>query len=362
MPTELAPDVIAEIDLTLEHFNANHADTVLLLARYAADCEDASDAEAVRVDAEGVDLDVRIDGNAGTARLHFDGTVSTPAEVSAQIMARIATARTKAGTAMPETSMEEEMSLVTTLRTYSAEIVEIRDLTPNLRELVIEGPFEGFVSRGDEQFAYVFVSRVDGADVPDGYSMADWRTGDESTRPLGAYYTVRAWDPDTRRMTLWLVRHGHDGGVGGWAGRCRLGERIALWGPRPGFVAPTTARRHLLVADESGFAAVAVRIEGIPAGDAITVVAETVDEQHTVEFSDRSDVEVHWVFRGDDAPGHGTRLCDAVRALDLDVDGLSAFGAAESHDVSAIRRYLRRDRSAAADHVSMTGYWRRTAH
>jgi NADPH-dependent ferric siderophore reductase len=254
------------------------------------------------------------------------------------------------------------MALVGTLRTYSARVVEIRDLSPNLREVVIEGSFDGFVSRGGDQFAYLFVNRGNGAEVPADYSMASWREGDAATRPLGAYYTVRAWDPEARRITLWLVRHGHDDGVGGWAGRCRLGERVALWGPRPGYATPPSARRHLLVADESGFAAVAARLAEIPADHAVHVVVETIDAEHVVELTDRSDVDVRWVFRGDDEPGTVPRLHDAVRALDLDLDGLCAFGAAESRDVSAIRRYLRRERSIAADRVSMTGYWRRTAH
>ncbi|MGB0114144.1 MAG: SIP domain-containing protein [Ilumatobacteraceae bacterium] len=359
MPTPLTPETVAEIDHTLEHFNANHADTVLLLARFAADCPEAHDAEAIAVDAEGVDLAVTIDGASGLARLRFDGAVTTPADVSAQIVARIAIARAAAGDRMPETSMEEEMALVTNLRTHAAEVVEIRDLSPNLREVVIQGPFEGFVSRGGDQFAYLFVNRGTGDEVPADYSMATWRTADVATRPFGAYYTVRSWDADARRITLWLVRHGHDDGVGGWAGRCQLGERVALWGPRPGFRAPTTLRRHLLVADESGFAAVAARIAELPTDHQVQVIVETVDASHTVELTDRSDVDIQWVFRGDAEPGSGTRLHDAVRALDLDLDGLCAFGAAESHDVSAIRRHLRRERAMPADSVSMTGYWRR---
>ncbi len=67
-----------------------------------------------------------------------------------------------------------------------------------------------------------------------------------------------------------------------------------------------------------------------------------------------------WVDRGDDAPGTVNRLLDTARA---EVDAVrvvpgAAFGAAESRQISAIRRYLRSEVGLAAAVVSMTGYWR----
>lgn len=360
MPTELAPNELAEVDLTLEHFNANHADTVLLLARFAAGCERAIDAEAVRVDTEGVDFEVFVEGTRTSARLTFDGPVSTAAQVSAQVMARIGTARASAGTRMPVTSLEEEIAHTFSLQTYPATVAAVSDISPNLREIVVEGAFEGFESRGQDQFVYVFVGRD--ADLPDGYSMADFMAQDPDDRPFGAYYTVRAWDPESRRITMWFALHGHADGVGGWAGRASFGDRLALWGPRPSFEAPADATTHLFVTDESGFAAVAARVEQLPADVEAIVIAETIDESHVVPLAAPGRADVRWIFRGDDEPGTGTGLIDAVAELDLSRPNLVAFGAAESRQVSAIRRRLRHEHSLPATHVSMTGYWRRSPH
>ncbi len=360
MPTALAHEVLAEIEDTIEHFNANHPDTVLLLARFAAGCQAATDAEAVAVDTEGVDFTVRLDDGSGTARLRFEQPATTADEVSANVMASIGVARRNAGTAMPITSMEAEMSTTGSLATHPATLVSNRQLTPNLRELVVEGEFEGFTSLGQDQFVYVFVGR-DGP-LPDGYSMARFMSEDPATRPLGAYYTIREWDPATKRILMWFVSHGHAGGVGGWAAGAAPGERIALWGPRESFTVPAGASAHVFVADESGFAAVAARIDELPADAEVTVIAETVDEAHTLPLAPDGRADVRWVFRGDEAPGTGTRLIDAVRQLDLDRAGLVAFGAGESKQMSAIRRLLRRDHGFPADFVSMTGYWRRARH
>ena len=55
------------VDDTVEHFNANHADTVLLLARHAAGAVDAVDAEVVAVDTQGIGFAVVT--TAGRARV-----------------------------------------------------------------------------------------------------------------------------------------------------------------------------------------------------------------------------------------------------------------------------------------------------
>jgi NADPH-dependent ferric siderophore reductase len=134
---------------------------------------------------------------------------------------------------------------------------------------------------------------------------------------------------------------------------------VALWGPREGFGTGPGARSYLFVTDESGLAAVAARIDELPANARVRVIAETIDADHELRF-DRGGVEVTWLHRGDDEPGTGSRLLDEVRATVTDGDGLTAFGAAESRQITAVRKYLRHDLRMPAAAVSMTGYWRRT--
>jgi NADPH-dependent ferric siderophore reductase len=369
--TQLAPDVRRVVDDTLEHFNANHADTVLLLACHAAGALGAIDAEAVAVDAEGVDFDVRIGDRRTTARMPFAATATTADEVSQQVMTLLGQARQHAGEAFPLTSLEREMAHQGTIPTHLAEVITTRRLTPHPREVVIGGPgLAGFESVGGDQFAYVLVARA-GQRLPDRYSMADWMADGAATRPHGGYYTVRDWDPTSARMVLWAVAHGHPEGVGGWFDHSTPGERLALWGPRPGFWAEGTyapdptgeGRHHLFVADESGFGAVAALLAEVDPHDTATVLAETVDEAHAIQFpGDRTNVI--WHYRGGAAPGVGTGLYDLVTHVAGGAAGrapATAFGAGESRQITRIRSYLRHELGMSAAHVSMTGYWRRGA-
>lgn len=375
---QLAPDVRDQIDETVEHFNANHADTVLLIARYAAGAAEAVDAEAVSVDTRGVDFEVRLgsgrDATPAAARAEFAAPAETVDEIRGAVFALIAQARALAGEQVPPTSIERELTGNATLPTFVTSVVGVAELTPNLREVVIGGPeLAAFPSAGGDEFFYVLVAR-DGADpLPDGYTMADWMAADEATRPHGAYYTVRRWDPERAEITLWAVLHGHHDGVGGWLGRCGPGDRLAIWGPRHGFWSDGVyvangstfaddGRHHLFVTDESGFAAVAALIELLPPIDTATVLAETVDADHAIAFPGTR-TNVRWHYRGSEPPGAGAGLLDLVRQL---VGGhpsgaiATAFGAGESRQITAIRKFLRHDAGMPATAVSMTGYWRRT--
>ncbi|GAA3307717.1 hypothetical protein GCM10020295_67430 [Streptomyces cinereospinus] len=60
--------------------------------------------------------------------------------------------------------------------------------------------------------------------------------------PVTRTYTVRAWDPEVRELTLDFVLHGDEGLAGPWAMRAQPGETLRFMGPG-GAYAPRRARR-----------------------------------------------------------------------------------------------------------------------
>ncbi|TDT17934.1 NADPH-dependent ferric siderophore reductase [Ilumatobacter fluminis] len=357
MIAPLAPAVREQLDETLEHFNANHADTVLLVARHVAGAESALDAEIVDVDTAGATITVRAAGHELGGRIEFTQPVSTVADVQQQVLAAIGRAREVAGDAEPITSMERELATTATLPTFVTSVASVRTVTDEIREIVLAGGLDGFPSKGADQFVFVMVPTAE-APIHDGYTMAEWRDAD--VKPLGAYYTVRSHDAAAGSITLWAVLHGHADGVGGWAARCEPGDRVAVWGPREGMGAPTEARSVLLVADSSGAAAVASMVDDLAAAPdvAVDVVVETGDGA-PLPFPERPGTDVEWLARGDAAPGTSGRLLDAVRARDLDPDGLVVFAAGESREMTAIRRHLRDAVGLNSTAVHAIAYWRR---
>ncbi len=358
--TALSPEVREQVDLTLEHVNGNHADTILFIARHRGDAPTATDAEAVDVDTEGVDLEVTIDGESTAARLRFDTPVSTAPEVQGALLGMVASARQAVGDAEPLTSLEEELQTTGELLTRVTSVVEVTELSPNLRRIVLQGGLDDWEPYEADDFAFLFVPRSPDDDtIGDGFSMSSWQELPEDERPPGAYYTIRRFDRDASSIELWAVLHGHDEGVGGWAARAEPGETVAVWGPRRFFRGAEPSFHHLLVADESGLAAVGALLDSLDPATPATVIAETVDADHEFTIAERPGTDVRWLHRGDAAPGESVGFVDEVRALDLDPETTVAFGAGESRQVTAVRGYLRRELGIPADRVFMTGYWRR---
>jgi NADPH-dependent ferric siderophore reductase len=356
----LSAEDLAELEHTLEHLNANHADTVLLLARIGAGCVAAVTADAAAVDASGVDLDVQTAGGTERTRLRFDEPATTAGAVWTAVLGKLAESRAVAGDTVPETSMEHELRVNPTLPTYVTSVETVTDLTPNLRQLTLRGGLDGFRPLGGDHFAYLMVpsERMVGR-FPPGFSIGDIGSLPPDDRPIGAYYTIRRWDADSRTITLWIVIHGHDEGVAGWSARCRPGDQVAIWGPRGSLSVTEPAGEHLFVTDESGFGAVASLIDQVGEAGRVSVIAETIDTSHAIELSDGVLRSMTWCFRGGEAPGTTGRLLDAVIAASFDPAATTVFAAGESREVTAIRKHLRNRLRMPPERVHCTGYWRR---
>lgn len=182
--------------------------------------------------------------------------------------------------------------------------------------------------------------------------MPEWQ------RPVGAYYTVRRWRPERAELDAWFVLHGDEGPASAWAHVARPGDPVALWGPRSAWSPPATTSQHLLVADDTGLPAVGAILEHLEPGIPDVVVAETAGADDRPELPLRDRLEVRWLDRDGARPGTTTLLVEGVAALDLDVDGLYAYGGAESRAVTAVRALLRRRWGCSREQVSMVGYWR----
>ena len=257
--------------------------------------------------------------------------------------------------------------LLSALATVHGRLVSRRRLTRDLLEVTLAG-FDAAVGRpwvecltGGDEFVYALVSPEPGGIRPD-YRMADLLDRRPGDPVRGAYYTVRRSRPEVGELDLWIVDHGSPGSVGGWMRTATCGDPVALWGPRQGYLIPDGVHHALLVADETGFAAVAALIERLPVDCRATAVLECRGEAHRPTMPTHPGLELIWIDRGDEAPGTVNRLLPVVRSVVAAAPGAAVpgavFGAGESRHVTAIRRHLR-PLGLGAGRSTLTGYWRR---
>lgn len=367
--------LLDELAMVKDHINREHPDTVALIARHLPShvvpltAASLANAEITTLDASGLVVELELaDGIRRLLRHDFAEPCDGVDAIRGEFLTMLTDARSGAGEAEPLTSLEEELVGAGGILTFLTKVIEVEDLQPGLRRIRFGGGMEDFVSLGGDQFMYVLLPPVGHDELNIGTDFTWDANGQlpEAEQVTGAYYSVRSWEPSVDGsgaswIDMWFVIHGH-GRASEWAAVANSGDQVALWGPRRTFEPPVGTDRYLLVTDESGFGATAALLDEL-AGDLarppISVVAEAEHPDLAVDFPVPPNGSIEWTFRNGIEPGLHQGLLDAVRALDIG-PGTYAYGAGESRQVSAVRRYLRDEIELAAEQVSMIAYWRRS--
>lgn len=239
-----------------------------------------------------------------------------------------------------------------------ARVVRTERITPHMVRIVLGGPGLDAFEVGAYTDHYVkLLFAPEGVAYPEPFDME--RIREEFPRdqwPTTRTYTVRAWDPVHRELTVDFVVHGDEGLAGPWAARATEGETVRFLGPGGGYTPDPAADWHLLAGDESALPAIAVALEALPAGAQAHAFVEIPDASEEQKFATADGVDVTWLHRGDRPTGEA--LVEAVRALEFPAGDVHAFVHGEAGFVKELRRHLRLDRGVPRERLSISGYWR----
>jgi NADPH-dependent ferric siderophore reductase len=178
-------------------------------------------------------------------------------------------------------------------------------------------------------------------------------------QPRRRSYTVRAFDPAARELTLDLVVHGDEGLAGPWAACTVPGDEVLMLGPGGDYSPDPSADHHLVVGDASALPAIAVALERLAdeapdaRGDAVIEVHGPDDE---LALTAPAGVTIRWVHQGVGVVGLG--LVEAVRDLPWPAGRVHAFVHGEAGAVKELRHLLRVERGLPREQLSISGYWR----
>ncbi|MEM9453900.1 MAG: siderophore-interacting protein [Myxococcota bacterium] len=355
----LAPELRTHAMEVFEQLNEEHPDTVLFISRPVLRPE-VVQASLADVDADGIVVSGQTEhGGTVGGRLAFDERPSTMPAVRAQLLSILERTRTAAGSSVPYTSVELELRKAADQGPWLVQVKRSKKLNPRLLELTFKGAPRVFTPVGLDQSFYVVVPRERGHTqwITPTLREHDLDRMPAEERPYGAYYAVRQYRPDDGEIDLWIILHGNEGTVSNWARTAQPGDRAALFGPRSSFEWPADARRVILLGDETAFAAVAAIAESMPLSVDVEIYVEASAASQIIDFGRSDRVRTHWLFRGEDAPGSGSRLLDALCAQEID-EGTHVFAACEATQARAIRQYLRVNCGLPPARRRVTAYWR----
>ncbi|MFI5755809.1 siderophore-interacting protein [Streptomyces sp. NPDC051569] len=243
-------------------------------------------------------------------------------------------------------------------KAHEAQVVRTEWINPHMVRLVLGGEGLAAFGTGEATDHYIKVLfAAEGVTYPEPFDMDRIRAEFPREQwPTTRTYTVRAWAPETRELTVDFVVHGDEGLAGPWAAGARVGETVRFLGPGGGYAPDPAADWHLLAGDESALPAIAASLERAPAGATVHAFVEVPGPEEEQKIAAPDGVGITWLHRGDRPVGEA--LVAAVRALDFPAGDVHAFVHGEAGFVKELRRHLRVERNIPRERLSISGYWR----
>jgi NADPH-dependent ferric siderophore reductase len=249
-----------------------------------------------------------------------------------------------------------------TIRTHLTTVAAVDDVHPRLRRITFAGgDLATFSPLGPDTFLYVLLPPPGraGLTVDRSFTWELWNRMPSHERPVGAYYTVRAWRPDVAELDMLFVLHEPAGPASSWAASAQPGDPVGLWGPRESYTPPPRADELLLIADDTGLPAAAAIAEAAPPHIGIHLIAEVDGPAEHHPLPVRRDMTVQWIHReGVPAGADPAPLLEAARAAKPTGASPYVWGGGELQAMSAVRRLVRDEWRLPSSQSSLVAYWR----
>ena len=113
------------------------------------------------------------------------------------------------------------------------EVLAVERLTPRMVRIVLGGDdLDGFGAGAFTDHYVKLLIPPPGASYEAPFDVEDVKARlPRDAWPRTRTFSVRAWDPEERRLTIDFVDHGDVGVAGRWAAAARPGDRLQLFGP-----------------------------------------------------------------------------------------------------------------------------------
>jgi NADPH-dependent ferric siderophore reductase len=239
-------------------------------------------------------------------------------------------------------------------RPLIARVEETQRLSPHMIRVVVGGEDLAGFAAGEFTDHYVKLQLPPaGAPYEAPFDVEDIRARlPREQWPRTRTYSVRAWDPARRRLTIDFVYHGDTGIAGPWAAAAMPGDLLQLNGPGGAYAPDPAAAWHLMVGDASVIPAVAASLGRVPPEVPAHVLLEIEDPADEQPLTSPGDLHLQWLPEG--------TVVDALARLAFPEGKVHAFVHGEASTVRTVRRHLLVDRGVPREALSVSGYWKRT--
>tara|TARA_R110002111_G_scaffold37440_3_gene72053 strand:+ start:773 stop:1483 length:711 start_codon:yes stop_codon:yes gene_type:complete len=168
-------------------------------------------------------------------------------------------------------------------------------------------------------------------------------------------YTVRAFDDQTKTLTVDFAVNDHEGLASNWAKGAQVGDYLGVAGPGDAKYPNYYADWHLLIADLTGLPAAAAILEKLPktaVGFALLQIPTAEDKQ---TIAAPKGIDLHWVINDN---LNKNALLEQLESLIWPDGNPAVFVAAESSQMNAINKHLKTKSGYKKEQAYTSGYWK----
>lgn len=222
-------------------------------------------------------------------------------------------------------------------------VTAITELGPRMRRIEFSGAdLADFESLAPDDHVKLFLPDPG---APDGIAMRD--------------YTPRRFDAVQKLLTIDFVLH--DTGIAtSWARRARIGDELAIGGPRGSLVVADDFDHYLLVGDGAALPAIGRRLEELRPGVPVVAILLVDGPEDIQHFATAAALTPVWLFRrnGED---DAALVLDALNAWKAPAGDGYVWIAAEAALARMVRDHMLDVRRHPKAWLKAAGYWVRGA-
>ncbi|SFK13297.1 siderophore-interacting protein [Celeribacter neptunius] len=137
--------------------------------------------------------------------------------------------------------------------------------------------------------------------------------------PAKRDYTPRRFDTEARELIVDFADHG-DGPAASWARGATAGSTVQIGGPRGSRVIEGEIGHWVLIGDETALPAMGRKLEELPAGVKVTMIAAVPGPEDEQQIDSAADVTTRWLHRPLDQATDARFFLDALPQIDLTPD------------------------------------------
>lgn len=217
-------------------------------------------------------------------------------------------------------------------------VLEKRHVTPRMLRIVLGGDdFDDFSTPSADDHIKLYVPG----------ERADLEARD---------FTPRYFDTEGKKLTIDIALHPAGPAIH-WAEQARVGDSVAISGPRGSLMIADNFDWWLLVGDETALPSIGRRVEGLAEGvRAITLVAVNGPAEEQV-FETRADHQASWVHRCPDDATNAQPVVEALNKIELPPGEGFVWIAAEARVARAARDHIVNVRRHSRQWLRASGYW-----